>query len=94
MHFPRLFLFCAFAAALMNGGVAVAGESEGKDDHIPTVQWFTAPENAEALKVQLEKCRDNPGALEKTPVCQNAMAAENWLFANKPASTLKWRKTK
>jgi PBP1b-binding outer membrane lipoprotein LpoB len=47
----------------------------GCGEEVKTVQWYK--EHEVERKAQLEKCKNNPGQLEKTPNCINARAAWN-----------------
>jgi hypothetical protein len=65
-------------AILVAGGACVAGcDGETTRD----VTWYRGHEPERAAKLAL--CKNNPGELDGSPNCQNAMAAEAGnLFAN------------
>ncbi|WP_253305870.1 EexN family lipoprotein [unidentified bacterial endosymbiont] len=55
--------------------------TQPKKEEIHTVTWFK--EHQEERQAMLASCRDNPGELENSPNCVNAMQAENELDAEK-----------
>jgi hypothetical protein len=91
-----LFLSCVMSAAL-------AGCSEDKRPDAPsstgvsgkqsasppakTVSWFI--EHRDELRSTMTACRDNPGALAKTPDCANASAARDKITVQEMKDALK-----
>ena len=45
-----------------------------KDEKVHDVQYYL--DHPEERKEQIGKCRNNPGELENTPNCKNALTAE------------------
>ena len=45
-----------------------------KEEKVYDVQYYL--DHPEERKIQIEKCRNNPGELESTPNCKNAFTAE------------------
>lgn len=67
----KMVIAAAFVGIMLIGaGSAVAEETR-------TVEWYLAPENAEALDAKIRECRNNPGELQNTPNCINARQAFN-----------------
>lgn len=89
MRTVRFIMLLGIVAALMSASAVFAAE-QTKGSITPSVDWYMAPENKAALEAQLKECRNNPGELEETPICQNALTAESRLFARKPATKVKW----
>ncbi|MBM3552267.1 MAG: hypothetical protein FJX45_10955 [Alphaproteobacteria bacterium] len=52
-----------------------------------TVSWFMS--NREEMKRVLKACKDNPGALSKTPDCVNAAAARDKLIVQEMKDAVK-----
>ncbi|MBM3552978.1 MAG: hypothetical protein FJX45_14740 [Alphaproteobacteria bacterium] len=52
-----------------------------------TVSWFMS--NREEMKRILKACKDNPGALSKTPDCVNANAARDKLIVQEMKDAVK-----
>lgn len=89
MRSVRLVMLLGIVAALVSTNTVFAVE-QNKGSTTPSVDWYMAPENKAALEAKLKECRNNPGELEETPICQNALTAESRLFARKPATKVKW----
>ena len=62
----KAYLIISFAAATVLTGCF--------SEETKTVSYYT--ENASARAEKLKECANNPGELEHTPNCQNAMAAQ------------------
>nr|CCD32201.1 Conserved hypothetical protein [Methylocystis sp. SC2] len=91
-----------FVAPLIIGaGLAGCGESNKRAEEAPapamsgqqspppakTVSWFI--EHRSELQATLKACRDNPGALGKTPDCVNASAARDKITVQEMKDALK-----
>ncbi len=65
-------------AFLMLAVLPIIAMSGCKEEIVHDVAWFK--EHKQELKVQLEKCNNNPGELQKSKNCINATAAqeEEW----------------
>jgi hypothetical protein len=72
--------------------IAVAAALTGCNDadkgqQTKTVGWFL--DHRDELAMALEACRDNPGALGKTPNCINANEARNKITIQEMKDALK-----
>lgn len=72
--------------------VAIAVSLAGCNDadqgrHINTVGWFL--DHRDELAIALKACRDNPGAIGKTPNCINANEARNKITVQEMKDALK-----
>jgi hypothetical protein len=88
-------------ATLIGAGLAGCGESNkrAEDARSPatsreqspqpakTASWFV--EHRSELQATLKACRDNPGALGKTPDCVNASAARDKITVQEMKDALK-----
>jgi hypothetical protein len=97
MKWPTLLLLASFIGA----GLAGCGEGDKRPEDAPspamsgeqspqpakTVSWFI--EHPDELQATLKACRDNPGALGKTPDCVNASAARDKITVQEMKDALK-----
>lgn len=88
-------------AILIGAGLAGCGEGNKRAEEAPspatsreqspqpekTVSWFI--EHRSELQATLKACRDNPGALGKTPDCINAGAARDKITVQEMKDALK-----
>ena len=88
-------------ATLIGAGLAGCGEGSKRAEDAPspamsgqrspppakTVSWFI--EHRGELQATLKACRDNPGALDKTPDCVNASAARDKITVQEMKDALK-----
>ncbi|MEK8126171.1 EexN family lipoprotein [Methylocystis sp. IM4] len=90
-----LFLSCVMSAALAGCGEdrrprAPSSNVSGKQSAsqpAKTVSWFI--EHRDELQATMTACRDNPGALAKTPDCVNASAARDKIMVQEMKDALK-----
>ena len=88
-------------ATLIGAGLAGCDEGNKRAEEAPaparsgqqspppakTVSWFI--EHRDELQATLKVCRDNPGALGKTPDCVNASAARDKVTVKEMKDALK-----
>lgn len=89
-------------ATLIGAGLAGCGEGDKRPEDAPrspatsgqqssppakTISWFI--EHPDELQATLKACRDNPGALGKTPDCVNASAARDKIIVQQMNDALK-----
>jgi len=97
MKWPTLLLL----ATLIGAGLSSCGEGSKRAEDAPspatsreqspqpakTVSWFI--EHRHELQATLKACRDNPGALGKTPDCVSASAARDKITVQEMKDALK-----
>lgn len=81
MRITTTILLVAIAASLAGCNDADQGQ------HTNTVGWFL--DHRDELTITLKACRDNPGAIGKTPNCINANEARNKITVQEMKDALK-----
>lgn len=76
------------AILLLTVAAALTGCNDAdKGQQVKTVGWFL--DHRDELAIALKGCRDNPGALGKTPDCINANEARNKITVQEMKDALK-----